>query len=398
MSQTTVIRIPVDRHRARRSNMPAVTDCAKEARRVRRAIDLGTRGPQVEGMPTEELSLALADPRTITLRWGRGAHPMTWPLLVPLEHNSTLHAEFLASRYGGRSIYSYLRPPAWVGDARIVEALRESRTDLRRAKAVIVIDESDDRIDALTGLLGKAVGPHHEDRFVDPESGSEAAVAHYSVAFVADRDAQPAQQTSLAAAFREAVDGRLVDPTPASGTALYTLDQLKSLHDQTGATYLERLFAAHQRQSDDVLAAHPVRQSHTEQELVAMCADDATAIAVHTEQGAPLAACFVVESLAACPWLRAPFFERTFPGERLVCFPCIVSDSRRRGDAAAQAMGCFLAQLARRAGSRYRAVSCCTNLTEQNVATVVGRFASEACGTERKVDQFWRYAYRTLVL
>lgn len=208
------------------------------------------------------------------------------------------------------------------------------------------------------------------------------------------RQVEPPTRTALLAALAA---GEL-EAVPYDGTSICRLGDLESHRSPAGPTYLERLLEIYETQFDELVSAHPGCQAQTREQLLEMFADEATAIVVYTIDGDPAAATIFVERIAACMWLRESFYEATFPGEQVVYFPGIVTDSARKGRVFSAPMTRFLVEIGRRAQARYRIVFQCTNVSEGYVPLLVGRFASGASGRQVEVQQFWRFAYRALLL
>lgn len=192
-------------------------------------------------------------------------------------------------------------------------------------------------------------------------------------------------------------DGDL-EAAPLDGIAIYRLEDLESLRSPAGATYLERLLEICGAQFDEPVSSHPGCQAQTRDRLLEMLADETTAIVVHTVDGDPAAATIFVGRIGACIRLRECFNGAAFPGERVVYFPGIVTDAARKRLVFSAPMMRFLVGVGRRARARYRIVFRCTNASEDYVPLLVGRFVSAASGRQVEVKEFWRFAYRALLL
>jgi hypothetical protein len=375
-----------------------VTSVRSGAETVRRVLDESAEGPEIRGLYAEEIEAALADSRSVVYIFGEDDAATRWPLLSPIEHHGDYRTEFLLDRYAGREPMFLLTPPSWQTDARFAQALAAARPDLAARRAVVVVEERAEDIDALCAFLGEHLHVKSEDRYVDPRNGSEAADSHFAALLDTTDGGRRPQGPGLIEAFAQAVAAGELEKTPASGTAIYRLDELEALRTPAGATYLQRLVEIYESQFVQLVATHPASQAQTNEQLLGMCADPSTAIVVHTVVGDPAAACFFVERISACEWLREDFYRREFPGERVVYFPGIVTDVKRKGRVFSAPIARFLVDVGYRAASRYRIVFQCTNISEEYVPTIVRRFVSAASGVEVEVVPLWRFVFRALLL
>jgi len=375
-----------------------VASVQSDAHTVRRVLDESAEGPEIRGLYAEEIESALADPRSVVYDFGGGDDSARWPLLSPIAHHGDYRSEFLLDRFAGCEVLYLLTPPGWQTDACLAQALTAARPDLAARRAVIVVEERAKDMDALCALLAEHLRVQSEDRFVDPRNGSEAADSHFAALLDTTDGGRRPLGPGLIEAFARAVAAGELEKTPANGTAIYRLDELEALRTPAGATYLQRLIEIYEGQFKALVATHPASQAQTNEQLLEMCANPSTAIVVHTVDGDPAAACFFVESISACEWLREDFYRGEFPGETVLYFPGIVTDVKRKGRIFSAPIVRFLVDVGYRAASRYRIVFQCTNISEEYVPTIVGRFASVASGVEVEVVPLWRFAFRALLL
>jgi hypothetical protein len=335
--------------------------------------------PQRLGLSEEDLAMAWADERAVTIRYEVvGGEEVDLPLLIPADRLYWYNEDFFSSYYGqGTPILYYSHVPLSLGGPPGGQALERVAEHLARG-AILIAD----------GYLREGVATEFDtwrsalhSRFPggvtveSPHGGAADAVLNQFVATLTFDGATAFRPSaSFYEHYREALMTGEFSLQERGVEIATVIDDHESEH----------LWSIYEGPFDAISGGQVLRAGFDRRAFLDVLRDPEVVKVVRRREGGIATLCMFVTNLRRCPWLSVDYYQETLRDahstDNILVFTGVVSDKSLRGQSYAHGLLTALAQLVKRRGTACVITFECNGISSAYVPQIVERAIREVPG------------------